>query len=223
MTRAILLALLACGAIAEAKKPVAASACGTASDLAELARVLSLKGNDTAALPLLEKSCDQPNGSGCYELATIFNVGKNGVAPNEARAAELFARAAKLLPSECQSGCQRDCVTLGWMLHTAQAVAHDGARSIALLTKACESSVGQGCFLLGTMYSFAYEVAKDRARAVALYRRACELDDPLGCNGYAYALERGDGVPLDRAGATRWYRRSCELGLKASCDKLAGR
>jgi TPR repeat protein len=214
----VLSLVVCCAAVAEAKKP--ASACGPASEIAELGRRMSLSGTDAGSLLLFQKACDQADGSGCYELGTLYNIGKSGVSVDEARAAELFARAAKLVQPSCSAGCQRDCVTLGWMLHTAQAVAHDGARSIALLDKACSSGVGQGCYLLATMYAFAYEVPKDRARAIALYKRACELGDPLGCNGYAYSCEKGDGVTADPASASRYYKRSCDLGMKASCDKL---
>jgi hypothetical protein len=204
---------------AKKKKPPA-SKCGPGSDVGALGRLISLRGEGKAATALFERSCAQSDGPGCYQLGTQFNIGQGGVARDEVRAGELFARARQLAEKGCTGGCQRDCATLAWMLHTGQGVPHDGPRSIALMKAACDGGSPEGCFLLSTMLSFAYETPKDAAGAVAAAKRSCELDDPLGCNSVAYHYEKGDGAPLDPAQATRFYKKSCDLGLQASCKKL---
>jgi TPR repeat protein len=199
----------------------AKAACGPGAELATKARLRSLAAtpsapDDAGALALLEQSCAMQDGTGCYGLATAYNIGQ-GVAVDRKRADELFAKAAPLVDAGCANGCQHDCATLGWTLHTEQGRARDGTRAIELLTKACEAKSPEGCFLLGTMYSFAYEIAADQARAFELYRVACELGDSLGCNGVASHYESGKGVTVDLARATEFHQRACKLGFAGSC------
>ncbi len=218
-SRAMIIAIV-CLASATAR---ADAKCGPGSDIAALGRILSLRGDGANATELFDKACRKKDGPGCYQLATQYNIGQGGVAKDEARANQLFAQTARLVEAGCRAGCQRDCVTLGWISHTAQGVVHDGPRSVALLTAACEQGAAEGCFLLGTMNFFAYELPKDAARALSLHRRACDLGDPLGCNSVAYQLESGYGVAADAARAKTYYARACELGHTVSCDRAKSR
>jgi TPR repeat protein/Leucine-rich repeat (LRR) protein len=141
----------------------------------------------------------------CYEHGT-------GVEKNQARAAELYAKAA-------EQGDARALSNLGVCYGNGTGVEKDEARAAELYAKAAEQGDARGQCYLGVCYEHGKGVEKDEAKAVKLYAKAAEQGDARGLCNLGVCYELGKGVEKDEARAAELYAKAAEQGdARAQCN-----
>lgn len=179
----------------QALRPLAAS---DADAQAWLGAVLVDRGRAREALPLLQRAADAGSAEGAHRLALLYAEGAEGVPRNDARALELFERAAA-------SGHRRAQINAGTMYFRGQGTARDLIRARAWLEKAAAQDDPYALYALGRAMDEVQGAAMaDPVRAADLYRRAAQRGHPLAALRYGLALSEGNGVAKDLAAAQTW-------------------
>jgi TPR repeat protein len=181
---------------------------GDADAEAWLGAVLVDRGRVREAMPLLQHAADAGSSEGAHRLALIYAEGAAGTPRNDARALELFERAAA-------AGHRRAQINVGTMYFRGQGTARDLMRARAWLEKAAAAQDdAYALYALGRALDEGQgTVMADPVRAADLYRRAAQLGHPLAALRYGLALSEGNGVRQDFAAAQSWLLQAGKGGV----------
>jgi TPR repeat protein len=173
-----------------------------------LGAVLIDSGRIREALPLLRRATDAGSPEGAHRLALLYAEGAEGVPRNDARALELFEKAAS-------AGHRRAQINAGTMYFRGQGVARDLMRARAWLEKAAVTQDdAYALYALGRALDEGQgTLMADPVRAADLYRRAAQLGHPLAALRYGLALSEGNGVRQDLTAAQTWLLQAGKGGV----------
>ncbi len=172
-----------------------------------LGAILLERGAHRDGLRLIQRSADAGSAEGIHRLALVFAHGDGGTPRNEARAAELFGRAA-------EKGHKRAQLNLGTLYLRGQGVPRDLVQARAWLEKAAADGDPYALYALGRAMSESLGPANaDPVRAANLYRRAAEKGHPLAALRYGLMLTEGSGIKRDAVAAQRWLVHAQESGV----------
>ena len=172
-----------------------------------LGAVLLDRGQTKEALRAMQHAADAGSSEGMHQLALIQATGVPGVPRNDAKAAELFEKAAK-------AGHRRAQLNIGILYARGQGVARDLVQARAWLEKAAAGGDAYALYALGRAMEDGYGPAQpDFTRAADLYRQAAEKGHPLAGLRYGLALNEGAGIKKDPAAAQRWLIFAQERGV----------
>lgn len=231
---ALLVALLAAGSPARAQSPAAADVPAAlrpavsayrAGDLAAaeaalkplapgnpeaeawLGAILLDRGQGREGLRAIQRAADAGAIEGYHRLALVYALGLAGQARNEAKAVELFEKAAT-------AGNPRAQINLGILYLRGQGVPRDLVSARAWLEKAAAGGDPQAMYTLGRALDEGTDlVPADPVRAADLYRRAAEKGHALAGLRYGLALSEGFGIKRDVATGQRWLVQAQENGV----------
>jgi TPR repeat protein len=163
-----------------------------------LGAVLLERGQSRDGLKALQHAADAGSAEGAHRLALVFAQGQGGMPRDDARAFELFQKAASL-------GNQRAQINLGILYFRGQGTTRDLVRARSWLEKAATTNDPYALYALGRAMDETQGAAvADPVRAAELYRRAGELGHPLAAMRYGMALVDGNGVKKDPTAALKW-------------------
>jgi TPR repeat protein len=172
-----------------------------------LGAVLLDRGQSREALQAFQHAADSGSAEGAHRLALVFAQGLAGTPRNDARAIELFEKAATL-------GNPRAQANIGILYFRGQGVPRDIVQARAWLEKAAANNDPYALYALGrAMDETLGAAAADPVRAADLYRRAAELGHPLAALRYGLALTEGAGVKKDLVAAHKWLMYAQRNGV----------
>jgi hypothetical protein len=169
--------------------------------------------NAPRAVELLTWACNEEAGFACYFLGVVTALGRGG-APDAARAAEHWRRAATLLERTCE--VDHEDWACGWHAHLRRngiGVPADVVGASDAYARLCERSP-DFCVEAAELLRPAVGADPVPRRRVALLERACEGGNMRGCHQLADHLDRGDGVARDPSRA-----RSLRASVAASLER----
>src|SRR5205085_3392913 len=137
--------------------------------------------DDARAAAIYRLGCDGGNQTMCVALAGLYEAG-HGVAPDAARAAELYRAAC---PSEPLA-----CTSLARATAAGRGVTRDDKLAGSLYSQACNRGDRAGCVELAELLLDGPEATRGRD----LLQRACTAGDALGCFRLAEVHAAGRGV-----------------------------
>ena len=195
------------GDVAAAESSLRALAPSDADAAAWLGAILVERGSQREGLRLIQQSADAGSAEGAHRLALVFAYGEGGTPRNEARAVELFERAA-------EKGHKRAQLNLGTLYLRGQGVPRDLIQARAWLEKAAMNGDPYALYALGRAMSESQGPASaDLVRAADLYRQAAEKGHPFAALRYGLALSEGSGIKRDPAAAHRWLVHAQKSGV----------
>lgn len=195
------------GDVAAAESSLRALAPSDADAAAWLGAILVERGAQREGLRLIQQSADAGSAEGAHRLALVFAHGDGGTPRNEARAVELFERAA-------EKGHKRAQLNVGTLYLRGQGVPRDLIQARAWLEKAAMNGDPYALYALGRAMSESQGPANaDLVRAADLYRQAAEKGHPLAALRYGLALSDGSGIKRDPAAAHRWLVHAQKSGV----------
>jgi uncharacterized protein len=163
-----------------------------------LGAVLLDRGLNREGLQALQHAANSGSAEGAHRLALVFSRGQAGTARDDARAFELFQKAAAL-------GNKRAQINVGILYFRGQGTPRDLVQARAWLEKAVAANDPYALYALGRAMDDTQGAAVvDPVRAADLYRRAAELGHPLAAMRYGLALAEGNGVKKDPTAALKW-------------------
>lgn len=172
-----------------------------------LGAVLLDRGQVKEALRAMQHAADAGSSEGMHQLALVQATGVPGMPRNDAKAAELFEKAAK-------AGHRRAQLNIGILYARGQGVARDLVQARAWLEKAAAGGDAYALYALGRAMEDGHGPAQpDFTRAADLYRQAAEKGHPLAGLRYGLALNDGAGIRKDPAAAQRWLTFAQERGV----------
>jgi TPR repeat protein len=133
--------------------------------------LMSLVASDGEAV--LQQPCNQGDGTSCFMLGSLYEVGK-AVSRNPERSATLYQQS-------CNAGFTRGCGTLGEAYISGQGVSRDMVKARQILEGACDKGYAPGCFNVALMHREGIETAKDEPLALTRFRQACSLGYQEAC------------------------------------------
>ena len=138
-------------------------------------------------------------------------AGKAGVAKDERKARELFARA-------CAGGDKLGCAAGDVPEET---IRPDDRWNVRFLSAACDASLGLGCAILGAAYADgSYGLPKNPQLAAQSFEKGCEAGSSGCCIIASAARLDGKGVPRDEAKGLMYMQRACSLGQGRACGVM---
>src|SRR5262245_14820843 len=196
------------GDLAAAEAALRPLAAGNPDAAAWLGALLLDRGAEREAVRLIQQAADSGSPEGQHRLALLYAQGLAGVPHNDAKAAELFEKAAS-------AGHARAALNLGILYFRGQGVTRDLVQARAWLEKAVAANDDpQALYALGRAISeSAGQAGADAVRAADLFRRAAEKGHVLAGLRYGLALSEGNGVKRDPAAAQRWLTQAQEAGV----------
>jgi TPR repeat protein len=210
---AVLAALLAASLPAHAQTDRAGDD-GVAAELRSPVKAYR-DGDLAGAEAQLRHSADAGSAEGEHRLALVFAEGLAGTPRNEARAFELFQKAAN-------AGHHRAEINLGIFYLNGLGTERDLVQARAWLEKAAANGDPYALYALGrAMEESLGPAVADPVRAADLYRRAAEKGHPLAALRYGLALMDGVGVKKDAAAAQRWLLQANQDGVPEAALALA--
>jgi len=172
-----------------------------------LGTVLIDRGNNREGLQALQHAVDRGSSEGAQQLALVFAEGLAGMPRNDAKAVELFQRAA-------QAGNRRAQLDLGVLYLRGQGVTRDLQQARAWLQQAASDGNPYALYTLGRALEESSGTAPaDPVRATDLYRQAAEKGHPLAALRYGLALADGSGIKRDEDTAQRWLVAAQQAGV----------
>ncbi|MCA9652087.1 MAG: SEL1-like repeat protein [Myxococcales bacterium] len=155
------------------------------------------------------RACDEGEAEACGALAAIHERGGPGIAPDPARALELYRKACTLgSASACSSAAAME-------MRKGEGADREAARTA--FERACELGDGTGCTNLAGMYLMGDGVPVDQAKAAELNDRACGLQLGIACARLADAYTKGMGVEPDLERARELAAQACTHGFVPAC------
>jgi TPR repeat protein len=128
-----------------------------------------------------------------------------GVAKDEAKAVELYKKAAEL-------GNDIAMVNLGWAYARGNGITKDVVTAFEWYKKAVELGNPKGMYNLGVMYEYGRGVTKDEIKAVEWYNKAIELGNTNAMHNLGVLYGDGRGVAKDEIKAAELFKKAAELG-----------
>lgn len=176
--------------------------------------VLLDRGRTQEALQLLQHASDAGSAEGSHRLGLLFIQGAPGVPRNDARARELFERAAA-------AGHIKAQINVGTLCFRGQGGPRDLVRARMWLEKAATTGNPYALYALGRAMEDGFgPAAADPARAADLYRRAAQLGHPLAALRYGLALSEGRGVRRDTVKSQAWLAYAEKSGVPEAAFAL---
>jgi len=195
------------GDLGTAEATFRSMAASNADAEAWLGAVLLDRGANRDALRYIQHAADAGSSEGAHRLAIVYAQGLAGTPRNEARALELFDRAAV-------AGHTRAQINLGILYLRGLGVPRDVVNARAWLEKAAATGDAQALYTLGrAMDEGSEQIAPDPVRAADLYRRAAEKGHVLAGLRYGLALSEGVGIKRDVAAAQKWLVQARDNGV----------
>jgi TPR repeat protein len=180
---------------------------GNADAAAWLGAVLLERGAEKEGLRQIQRAADAGSIEGSHRLALVYAQGLAGTPRNEARAVELFEKAAN-------AGHVRSQINLGILYMRGLGVPRDLVNARAWLEKAAASGDPQALYTLGRALSESTDqVPPDPVRAADLFRRAADKGHALAGLRYGLMLSEGVGIKRDVATAQRYLMQARESGI----------
>jgi TPR repeat protein len=172
-----------------------------------LGAVLLDRAANRDALRYIQRAADAGSIEGAHRLAIVYAQGLAGTPRDEARALDLFQKAAA-------AGHTRAQINLGILYLRGLGVPRDIVNARAWLEKAAASGDPQALYTLGrAMDEGSEQIAPDPVRAADLYRRAAEKGHVLAGLRYGLALSEGIGIKRDVAAAQKWLVQARDNGV----------
>jgi TPR repeat protein len=172
-----------------------------------LGAVLLDRGLARDGLRHIQRAADAGSSEGAHRLALVYAQGLAGTPRNEARALDLFQKAAA-------AGHTRAQINLGILYMRGLGVPRDLVNARAWLEKAAASGDPQALYTLGrAMDESSEQIAPDPVRAADLYRRAAEKGHVLAGLRYGLALSEGVGIKRDIPQAQKWLVQARDNGV----------
>lgn len=169
--------------------------------------VLLDRGKNKEALAALQHAADAGSSEAMHRLAIVFAEGTAGASQNNARAVELFEKAAT-------AGHRRAQINLGTLYFRGQGTQRDLVQARAWFEKAAADGDPYALYALGrAMEDSEGPAVGDPVRAADLYRRAAEKGHPLAALRYGLALSEALGVKRDLAAAQYWMAHAQASGV----------
>jgi TPR repeat protein len=100
---------------------------------------------DAAALPFFQKGCEGNDGESCRMVGVFHRGGLAGLAKDETKMNELYAKAVPLFEKECEAGSKVSCNHAGDMLSAGEGVASDRPKAMTMWRKACDLGLPGAC------------------------------------------------------------------------------
>ena len=195
------------GDLGTAEATFRSMAAGNADAEAWLGAVLLDRGANRDALRHIQRAADAGSSEGAHRLALVYAQGLTGTPRDEARALDLFQKAAA-------AGHTRAQINLGILYMRGLGVPRDLVNARAWLEKAAASGDPQALYTLGrAMDESSEQIAPDPVRAADLYRRAAEKGHVLAGLRYGLALSEGVGIKRDIAQAQKWLVQARDNGV----------
>jgi TPR repeat protein len=195
------------GDLGTAEATFRSMAASNADAEAWLGAVLLDRGLARDGLRHVQRAADAGSSEGAHRLAIVYAQGLAGTPRDEARALQLFERAAA-------AGHTRAQINLGILYLRGLGVQRDVVNARAWLEKAAASGDPQALYTLGrAMDEGSEQVAPDPVRAADLYRRAAEKGHVRAGLRYGLALSEGVGVKRDVANAQKWLVQARDNGV----------
>jgi len=172
-----------------------------------LGAVLLDRGLARDGLRHIQRAADAGSSEGAHRLALVYAQGLAGTPRNEARALDLFQKAAS-------AGHTRAQINLGILYMRGLGLPRDLVNARAWLEKAAASGDPQALYTLGrAMDESSEQIAPDPVRAADLYRRAAEKGHVLAGLRYGLALSEGVGIKRDIPQAQKWLVQARDNGV----------
>ena len=193
-------------AIAASDVATAIRFCKTASAssrraMYQLGRAYAANRQVAEAMAAYRKAADKGSSAAVVELGVMYGTGA-GVARDQAKARELFERAAK-------AGNPRGVTNLAAIDGGA---ASNPAEARTMLEKAAEANSAEAQFQLGLMYAQGTGGAKDDVAARALFEKAAAQNHPGALEWLGSFTQSGRGGVQDTRAAKAYYERAAALG-----------
>jgi uncharacterized protein len=132
------------------------------------------KGNNSEALALFEKSCNETKtAQGCYYSAQAY--GKGTVVPKD------NTKAFDYYQKSCDFGYTDGCMVVGSAYYYGRGVQQDYVKAEKILAQACDEGDTNGCFLVASIYDLGQGVTRDTTKALSYYTKACDYGSKKGC------------------------------------------
>ena len=167
----------------------------------QLGRAYAANRQTAEAIGAYRKAADKGNTSAMVELGVMYGTGA-GVAKDQAKARELFERAAK-------AGNPRGVTNLAAI---DGGTATNPAEARAMLAKAAEANSAEAQFQLGVMYAQGTGGPKDEVAARALFEKAAAQNHPGALEWLGAFAQSGLGGAQDTRAAKTYYERAAALG-----------
>ena len=191
------------------------------------------------SMPLAEatRRAEAGDADAQYELGMIYAEGRQGVKPDEAKAAALFRKAGIKHPRAAYYAGSYEILAgrktegMAWYRQAAQlgdpdalynmgraamlgeyGVAKDPAQAIRWLQAGYEAGDGQAAMALGVIYDAGEAAPKDYKRAFELFQFAADLGERRAMYMLGKAYDEGLDVEKDKWQAGRWYLLGAQMG-----------
>jgi uncharacterized protein len=195
------------GDLATAEAALRPLASSNADAEAWLAAALLARGRTREAVPLLQHAANAGSAEGAHRLALLYAQGADGIPRDDARALELFEKAAA-------AGHLRAEINAGMFYFYGRGTAKDLVRARSWLEKAATQNDPYALYVLGRTMEEAQDAAQaDPVRAADLYRRAAQQGHTLAALRYGMALAEGNGVRKDLVAAQPWLIYADQNGV----------
>ncbi len=167
----------------------------------QLGRAYAANRQIAEAIAAYRKAADKGSSAAMVELGVMYGTGA-GVARDQAKARELFERAAK-------AGNPRGVTNLAAIDGGA---ASNPVEARTMLEKAAEANSAEAQFQLGLMYAQGTGGAKDDVAARALFEKAAAQNHPGALEWLGSFAQNGRGGAQDTRAAKTYYERAAALG-----------
>ncbi len=180
--------------------------------LYQLGRAYAANRQTAEAIGAYRRAADRGSSAAMVELGVMYGTGV-GVAKDQAKARELFERAAK-------AGNPRGVTNLAAI---DGGTAANPAEARAMLAKAAEANSAEAQFQLGVMYAQGTGGPKDDVTARALFEKAAAQNHAGALEWLGSFTQSGRGGVQDTRAAKTYYERAVALGdedAKAALKRL---
>lgn len=186
------------GDLATAEAALRPLAPGNADAEAWLGAVLLDRGRTREAVQVLQHAANAGSAEGAHRLALLYAQGADGLPHDDARALELFEKAAA-------TGHLRAEINAGMLYLYGRGTAKDLVKARAWLEKAAAQNDPYALYALGRAMDESQGAAlADPVRAADLYKRAALQGHTFAALRYGLALAEGNGVRKDLVAAQPW-------------------
>lgn len=203
---------IAASDIATAIKFCRIAAASSRRAMYQLGRAYAANRQVQDAIAAYRKAADKGSSAAMVELGVMYGTGA-GIAQDQAKAGELFERAAK-------AGNPRGVTNLAAI---DGGMPSDPVEARTMLEKAAEANSAEAQFHLGVMYAEGTGGPKDDAAARALFEKAAAQNHAGALEWLGAFYETGRGGAQDKAAAKTYYERAAALGddnAKAALKRL---
>jgi TPR repeat protein len=157
-----------------------------------------------ARLDAWQQAARQGSAAAAFLVGFCHECGV-GVAKDEAKAVELYRRAADKDLAMAQNN-------LGWMMAEGRGTARDEAAALAWFRKAADRDNPFAACNLGWMHEEGRGVPANPVEAARWYRRAADLGHAPGQNNVGLMYRDGRGVPQSDRDALTWFHQAAAQG-----------